>query len=426
MGLLKWIGRMLLDFTVITIAIMLFPGISPNAEFEVTRFSDSPPLEGVLERNERLSSMEPLLGDLATGPESTASRGGAVYTGVEGGAILRLTDDGGAETVAQLGRCDDPLDSPRCGRPLGIRFDQQGRLLVADAYLGIHRVNVSSGAVERLVPTGVMVDGEPLRFCNDVLSASDGTIYFTSSSAIADLHNGFMELAVRGTGRLFRHDPVTNTTTVLLSGINFANGIALNGRETALLVSETARYRVLRVWLKGGRAGTSEVAADNLPGFPDNIRPRPDGGFFVGLCGLRYQNPLAEGLIKPHPLLAKLLLRILSVAMTPIRLLERAFPNPYTQTIIYKGVTMRTMQRLSSYGRALHAMGLELSDTGAVTGSLHTSRMACISEVNEHDGALFLGSPFEDFLGRVPAAPRTIRVRTKHTDGSMSVSVGDQ
>ena len=34
---------------------------------------------------------------------------------------------------------------PRCGRPLGIRFDQRGRLLVADAYLGIHRVNVSSG-----------------------------------------------------------------------------------------------------------------------------------------------------------------------------------------------------------------------------------------------------------------------------------------
>ena len=40
------------------------------------------------------------------GPESTASWEGAVYTGVEGGAILRLTD-GDAEQVAQLGRCGE-------------------------------------------------------------------------------------------------------------------------------------------------------------------------------------------------------------------------------------------------------------------------------------------------------------------------------
>ena len=46
--------------------------------------------------------------------------------------------------------------------------------------------------------------------------------------------------------RLFKHDPATNTTSVLLSGINFANGLALNARETALLVSETARFRVRR------------------------------------------------------------------------------------------------------------------------------------------------------------------------------------
>ena len=46
--------------------------------------------------------------------------------------------------------------------------------------------------------------------------------------------------------RLFRHDPQTNTTSVLMSGINFANGIALNSQETALLLSETARYRVHR------------------------------------------------------------------------------------------------------------------------------------------------------------------------------------
>ena len=32
-----------------------------------------------------------------------------------------------------------------CGRPLGMRFDNKGKLIVADAYLGIFRVNVDTG-----------------------------------------------------------------------------------------------------------------------------------------------------------------------------------------------------------------------------------------------------------------------------------------
>ena len=51
------------------------------------------------------------------------------------------------------------------------------------------------------MPAGLEVAGEPLRFFNDVLSSSDGMIYFTSSSAIADLHEGFIEIAANGSGR---------------------------------------------------------------------------------------------------------------------------------------------------------------------------------------------------------------------------------
>ena len=51
--------------------------------------------------------------------------------------------------------------------------------------------------------------------------------------------------------RLFRHDPETNTTTVLMSGINFANGVALNSQQTALLVAETGSFRVHRQVVPG-------------------------------------------------------------------------------------------------------------------------------------------------------------------------------
>lgn len=32
-----------------------------------------------------------------------------------------------------------------CGRPLGMRFDKDGYLIVADAYLGLYKINVATG-----------------------------------------------------------------------------------------------------------------------------------------------------------------------------------------------------------------------------------------------------------------------------------------
>ena len=38
-------------------------------------------------------------------------------------------------------------DEPTCGRPLGMRFDKDGYLIVADAYLGLFKVNVVTGKI---------------------------------------------------------------------------------------------------------------------------------------------------------------------------------------------------------------------------------------------------------------------------------------
>ncbi len=36
--------------------------------------------------------------------------------------------------------CQQQYEELRCGRPLGLEFDRLGRLVVSDAYFGIHRV----------------------------------------------------------------------------------------------------------------------------------------------------------------------------------------------------------------------------------------------------------------------------------------------
>ena len=53
---------------------------------------------------------------------------GFLYTGLQDGRIMRFRPDGqgGAELVAQTG-----------GRPLGLRFDAHGHLVVADAFRGL-------------------------------------------------------------------------------------------------------------------------------------------------------------------------------------------------------------------------------------------------------------------------------------------------
>lgn len=56
--------------------------------------------------------------------------------------------------------------------------------------------------------------------------------------------------------------------------------MALAQNESFVLVTETWKYRVTRVWLTGERRGQSDVFADNLPGFPDNITRSPRGDRF--------------------------------------------------------------------------------------------------------------------------------------------------
>lgn len=78
-------------------------------------------------------------------------------------------------------------------------------------------------------------------------------------------------LTGEATGRLLRYDPSTNSTTVLASGMAFPNGVALSADGTHVVVAETTRCRLLRHWLRGPAAGTTEPFAD-LPGYPDNVR----------------------------------------------------------------------------------------------------------------------------------------------------------
>ncbi|GAB2830754.1 hypothetical protein GCM10022221_31910 [Actinocorallia aurea] len=86
----------------------------------------------------------------------------------------------------------------------------------------------------------------------------------------------------RPSGRILRRSP-TGEVDVVLDSLYFANGLALTPDGAALLLAETTGPTLSRVPLTGPRAGTREVVAANLPGYPDNLSRFTGGRAWVAL-----------------------------------------------------------------------------------------------------------------------------------------------
>ena len=255
------------------------------------------------------------LPDSLVGPESVAfdGRGAGPYVSVADGRVLRWGGSGNGSgsgwttytyspSYAKNG-CAAPSEIPpvatesSCGRPLGLRFHRRsGTLYVADAYMGLMKVGPGGGEATVLATEA---GGEPLRFTNGVdVDQRTGEVYFTDSSSTYRRSQHQMVTATGdSTGRIMRYDPGTGQVAVLASGVTYPNGVAVSADGTHLVVALTGPCKLLRYWLRGAKAGTSETLAD-LPGYPDNVRPDGKGGYWVALH--REKNELPFGGVNSH------------------------------------------------------------------------------------------------------------------------------
>ncbi|WP_210652056.1 SMP-30/gluconolactonase/LRE family protein [Nocardioides sp. SYSU D00065] len=281
--------------------------------------------------------------DVLVGPDGT------VYTGTEDGALWALDPPSGStRRVADTG-----------GRPLGIELLPDGALLVCDAHRGLLRVDPGSGAVEVLLDR---VEGRPMAFCNNAAVAADGTIWFSDSSlrfGIERWKDDFVQDT--RTGRLLRRDP-DGAVTVVLTGLAFANGVALATDESYVSVAETRGRTVVRLWLTGPRAGERDHLAADLPGYPDNISRGSDGLVWVTIA-----SPI-DGLVERLGAAPMVLRR----AITKIP--EGLQPAP-ARTI--------RVQAYADDGRLVHDIALDEPGFHMVTG------------VREHRGRVWMGSLHE-------------------------------
>ncbi|CAL5078769.1 unnamed protein product [Urochloa decumbens] len=244
------------------------------------------------------------LPDGLVGPESVAfdAHGAGPYVGVSNGLVLKYDDGNGGWTTFAYSpsytknKCDDFSEvssvarESSCGRPLGLRFHvSSGDLYIADAYMGLMRVGPNGGEATVLA---TKAGGMPLRFTNGVdIDQVTGDIYFTDSSTTHTRAQHDRVTRTRdSTGRVMKYDPRTSQVTVLQSGLMYPNGIAISADRTHLIVALTGPCKLMKYWIRGPKANTSEPFAD-LSGYPDNVRPDGNGGYWVAFNREKYESP---------------------------------------------------------------------------------------------------------------------------------------
>lgn len=315
----------------------------------------APALEGDYAVNTALAAVERLGEGVGPKPEDIAvDDQGRIYGGFEDGRIMRW--DAAAqhpEVLANTG-----------GRPLGMHFDATGNLIVCDSYKGLLRVS-PEGKVEVLATEH---GGVPFGFTNDVEIAADGTIYFSDASHKFGQIQFMEDLIEHGAnGRLLAWHPDTKQTELLLDGLHFANGVAVDSGQQFVLVNETGSYLVRKYWIAGPRKGDHEILIDNLPGFPDGISSGANGVFWIAIASPR--NPLMDKL-GPKPFLRKVVMRL------------PAFLRP-------KPLRYAFVLGIDAEGKVIH----NLQDPDGT--------YAPITSVQEHGGKLYFGSILESAFGRI-------------------------
>ncbi|KAK6119831.1 hypothetical protein DH2020_046426 [Rehmannia glutinosa] len=291
-----------------------------------------------------------------------------------------------SETISWSGLCDTKpsfmsylKNEHICGRPLGLRFDKKtGDMYIADAYLGLMKVGPEGGLATQLTTEA---EGVPLGFTNDLDIDDEGNIYFTDSSIKYQRRN-FLQLVFSGddSGRVLKYNPNTKETTVLLRNLQFPNGLSLSKDGSFFVFCEaqsedlTGNLRIYtwlrKYWLKGEKAGTSEILAI-LPGHPDNVRTNENGEFWVAI---HCRRTIYSHFLGLYPKVRKLWLKL-----------------PISAKLHY----------LMQIGGRIHAAVVKYSPEGELLQILEDRQgkvVKAVSEVEEKDGKLWMGSVLMPFV----------------------------
>jgi sugar lactone lactonase YvrE len=262
------------------------------------------------------------------------------------------------------------------GRPLGLAFDERGRLYIADGMQGLLRVDAPvleshgepAAGAERYArrvascqvpadhstpPRRVIVERSETRYVSGELesvrqpgpqpyytdsvalgrnpASHEEEVWFTCPSQRWSLENIHLDgIESRGTGRVLRyspHDPSCDQkealdcpTTLVADELMFANGIAVAPGQDRVWVSEWYGYRVTELTPAADQPRDAlwgkRTFFDNAPGYPDNLtfEPGSEPGTGTLWVGLVILRLPIVDRFHPHSFLKELLARLSGAA----------------------------------------------------------------------------------------------------------------
>ncbi|PRQ47035.1 putative strictosidine synthase transcription factor WD40-like family [Rosa chinensis] len=345
-------GFVLACLLAFTVQLYLFSPISP-VSLELPPPSSSPlPQNNILQRVIKIGD-----GVLLKPEDIALDKEGTLYTATRDGWIKRLHRNGSWEDWKML----------NSHTLLGITITNEGDLVACDVDQGLLKVTENGVTV-----LASHVNGSKIRFADDVIEASDGSLYFSVASTKFGLHNWYLDvLEAKPHGQLLKYDPSSNETSILLEGLGFANGVAVSEDQDYLVVCETWKFRCLRYWLKGDKRGQTEIFIENLPGAPDNINLAPDGSFWIALLKLT-----SDGLEFVHSSRAAK-----HLIATSGKLVELVSGLHKKATVVNVGADGKIIKKLED-------------PNGSV--------MSFVTSAVEFDNHLYLGSLQNNFIGKLP------------------------
>ena len=264
----------------------------------------APEMTGALEPDGALADAVAIdVGLPGSGEGIAVSDTGTIYYGTADGRVMRLMPnaDNETETALEVAQVTETLI-------LGLDWIAPDVLGVA-AISGLYALDVETGHYA-LVSSGA--PAHPFGYVNDLAAAPDGRIFFTDSStrwghdSDRDRYRHDM-LENRPSGALYVWDPATHQTRLVRSRLHYPNGIELAPDGRSVLVAETFRYRIVRIWIDGPEAGSKDIFAENLPGLPDGLATDSRGRLLVTMPSPRV--PLL-GFLHRHPRITQLLMKV--------------------------------------------------------------------------------------------------------------------
>ncbi|KAI6209107.1 Adipocyte plasma membrane-associated protein [Aphelenchoides besseyi] len=346
------------------------------------RLAEPPLLEGGLQENRWLQNASLIAKSQVLGPESLYVEENTIYTGTWDGKIVKIVN-ATISKVLRLVECDLKCgtyeDEPICGRPMGIRRLNSREFVVADAYLGIFVVNFEDESIRRIFTSNQTIDEVEPRFLNDLDVLNEHTIIVSHSTAKYDRRRYLLVFMEQNpNGRLLKVNVNTGEAEILASRLRFPNGVQIHSDRESVLVAETSMAQIRRIFISGERKGQSEIFAQNLPGYPDNIRLSTNKTLLIGL-----QNPRLP---------------------FETQIIDATGPRPWMRKFLAALVPERFLRFAINLISPSYGLAIELDLNGTIVRSYHDpdGRINDISQISDHNGFLYLGSFHGDYIAKVP------------------------